>query len=310
MYDYRQSRQNHRQSKRHQNRKPNRPTGRLVGSVGRGVAYALAATVLLVVSLFLLVKMLLPLLFPLERDLTIVLVPETAIAPTSIGVVTFKASSNSLVGAMIAVQDWPNPIPAGDGYLSVAEWSQSLQLVVDGVIQTPALIEMSDGTNLARALWDQLQQAQPTGWVHLPQTRWWVFVSTIPAAQQRWVEVASPSDWHRIKFQLLLGSQFTQCQVGVINTTSTSGLATRMSNFIEASGYPVVRLSDNQDNLESSIIYVNDSIPECQAEAQRLGQLLPTTAQIQADQNLARRHRAQIVLYLGQDIPQPLNQDK
>lgn len=309
MYDYRQSRQTTRKTKRpvlrtKTSQRRERPPFSLTAvmkAIGRGIAYAVVAVLIMLVGLFFLAKIMLPMVFPLERDTTVVFVPPVDQSAEQIGVVTFKPSNVSITGVIVSLSNWPTPVPDGEEYTSAAAWSRTVQLVVDEVLVTPAVSDVTQSRRVENTLWQEMNQKPVQNWLRLVPLRLWVFSRTVPLSQQRWLEVDTPAQWDRTKFQLQLGSQFTQCQVGVINTTQERGLATRMSSFIEESGYPVVRLTDNRDNLVTSIIYVDPSLSECQAEAARLSQLLPQPT-IEANADVVHQHRAQIVIFLGQDV--------
>lgn len=311
MYDYRLPRSTTRKKKRSIRTKTNQKLqrsrstakdGSVLARIGRALLFSLVAVGMLGVGLYFLASIVLPMVFPLERDTTVVFVPAGQQATDVIGVVTFKPSNSSVTGALVSLNDWPNPVPEDSSYESAAAWSQTLRLVVDQVIPTPVFSQLRHSQMVPTILWEDLRQTQILDWFSLQQTRLWVFARGVPSAQRRWLEVASPQQWERSKFQMVLGNQFTQCPVGVINTTSTSGLATRMSSLIEESGYPVVRLTDNRDNLEQSHIFVDADRPECLAEAQRLARLLPQEVVVTADSSVVRQYRAQIVLFLGQEV--------
>lgn len=272
-------------------------------SIIRGLTYAVVALIMLAISGYFLGRILLPMMFPLERDTVVVFVSPAGSQDASIVLVAFKPSGTSLVGTSLTLSALPNPIPSDEAHTSPAAWSQSLRLIVDQVLplnQNTAKLEKS--SHITRALWQDVSQTSAHKWLGLSQLRLWIFAQTLSSSQQRWLEIETPPQWDRSKFQFALGNQFLQCPVGVINTTSTSGLATNLSNLVEESGYPVVQLSDNRDNVEQSTIFFDPEVPECQLEAERLSHLMISSPKIEANADAVRRHRAQIVIYLGQDM--------
>ncbi len=93
-----------------------------------------------------------------------------------------------------------------------------------------------------------------------------------------------------------------RCTVAIINSTQSSGLAAYFATIYEANQYRVVRVdSDTKQALESSEIYVAQSDAACNQEAVIAARFLPHS-QIKENELLGERYRADIVIFLGEDV--------
>lgn len=265
----------------------------------RTLGFITLALVVVILCLFFLARMALPLILPLDRDLTIVFIPTGPIVASEAVVVAFKPSNTSLVAAKITDAD-TDQWPSGEVIMNPTAWSLALGQVVDQVKMIPVDASLAQANQVGGVLWSDLNHSDNLT-QQIDTARLWSFTQTVPGSHQRWLEPSTPTEWQRAKIQLKAGAQFTQCPVGVINTTNTSGLAGRYSAIVEQTGFPVVRLSDNQDKSPVTLIVFEPSRPECQIEAERLTALFDPAPQLRADADLVKRHRAEIVILVGQD---------
>lgn len=301
LYDYRQPHQSKKGSK------PKKPiyvrTSTQASSSDRHwlrtLGFIAVAIVVVILSAYFLLRMILPLALPLDRDRVVVFIPTGPVATNEVVVAAFKPSNNSLIAATITqagMEHWP----VGDEVMQTAAWSQMLGQVVDQLMMIPPAMSLNETNHIGGVVWSDLHQTSDR-MSALDNARLWAFTQTVPGSHQRWLEPTTANEWQRAKIQLKSGNEFTQCPVGVINTTSTSGLAGQYSEIVEQSGYPVVRLSDNQDKIPVTTVVFEPNRPECKIEAERLTALLNPEPELVANSELVKRHRAEIVILLGQD---------
>lgn len=93
------------------------------------------------------------------------------------------------------------------------------------------------------------------------------------------------------------------CSLVVVNSTNTSGLATKLANLWQNDGWSVTRTGNYQDFLEKTTIYYQpNQKKDCQKLLDRSSRLLPITPQFIEDEALVNQYRAQVVVIIGQDL--------
>jgi cell division GTPase FtsZ len=102
------------------------------------------------------------------------------------------------------------------------------------------------------------------------------------------------------------------CSVAVINTTTISGYASKVTNILEQSGARVIRVGTlhQQDEISQSLLAYNQTNESCiKLKDDLQNSILPVSVQL-ADsdqtQKLLNRYRADMVLLLAQDQLQSL----
>lgn len=97
-----------------------------------------------------------------------------------------------------------------------------------------------------------------------------------------------------------------ECTIAVINTTTISGVATRVTQILENSGGRVVRVADTPTNLEKSRLVISEH-SKCQGVAQKARRVIPSDIEIEQNKEQATEHRAEVVLLLGRDVAELLS---
>jgi len=96
-------------------------------------------------------------------------------------------------------------------------------------------------------------------------------------------------------------SSTTRCAIAVINTTSIPGLGRKLSTIMEQSDLWVVRIDDaDQDFPNSKVVLRPDA--DCLQTSKSVSHLLPSEESIQEDQGLSQEYRADVVVFLGEDL--------
>lgn len=94
------------------------------------------------------------------------------------------------------------------------------------------------------------------------------------------------------------------CPVAVTNTTSINALASRVSQIIEQSGAVVVRVKSGDSEFNKSSLYVGEEAEsQCQSLITLIKSIFPNELiVVPANKDLTNRYRAQLVLFLGEDL--------
>lgn len=94
------------------------------------------------------------------------------------------------------------------------------------------------------------------------------------------------------------------CPVAVTNTTSINALASRVSQIIEQSGAVVVRVKSGDSEFNKSSLYVGEEVEvQCQALITLIKSIFPSELiVVPANKDLTNRYRAQLILFLGEDL--------
>ena len=110
--------------------------------------------------------------------------------------------------------------------------------------------------------------------------------------------------WREQKFNpknFVLVEPVFNCPVAIINTTSEAGLANALSSILEKSAFSIIKRDSNTDNLEQTKIIYNANEVSCGGLLDKLSKVFPPSVAI-ADETEALNHRADLVIYLGQDL--------
>lgn len=170
-----------------------------------------------------------------------------------------------------------------------ANFSQATALPVGKVLSFESLALIQKESSLA-LLWQLLSKADS------PLERWRLFRFLLRAPLLNFT-IVSPEEYLSDYSQDRL-----RCTVAVINSTESSGLAAYFANIYEANRYRVVRVdSDDQTALDSSLLYVAQSDIACIKEAELAARFLPES-KIEESEELSKRYRADIVIFLGRDV--------
>lgn len=180
-----------------------------------------------------------------------------------------------------------------------AAWSWGLGLIVDDISYLQPQTELRHKKDLQRQLrwalinnWHQLRSAQRI-------LELIFFTRSIPIEA-----VSFDSDLNLIEdLEPISASQLTQtCQLAVVNTTQTPGLAAQLSQVLEQSGGRVVRVSDQNSPYQLSTLSLAVDNLACNFIAQRVKLLFPDQVVKVDKANLRQEHRADLVIMVGQDV--------
>lgn len=100
----------------------------------------------------------------------------------------------------------------------------------------------------------------------------------------------------------------SDCAIGVLNTTSIPGLATKVANILEQSGLLILRISnsDQKDyrDLEQSVLLIKEETASCQVIIERLKNWRQSefSLEVKEDQQLTNRYRSNLILLIGEDF--------
>jgi hypothetical protein len=93
-----------------------------------------------------------------------------------------------------------------------------------------------------------------------------------------------------------------QCSLAVVNTTNKSGVANFLTNYLEKKGIVVVRITNNNSNLDTTRVVLAEESEACAAVVDTLQYLQPEKTSVSINQEVANTYRASAILFLGKDI--------
>ncbi len=98
-------------------------------------------------------------------------------------------------------------------------------------------------------------------------------------------------------------SQAYDCSVAVINTTSVTGLGTKVGDVIELSGFSVLRVTTNSDSSQNnSILIYSGPQGVCSDVIDHIQHLFPHSLSVQEDPNAFTTYRSHITIFLAKDL--------
>lgn len=181
-----------------------------------------------------------------------------------------------------------------------------LGVMVDEVVPVSGMSEKLDYQKLAKRPQETATTfMRPLWWQSTPGVSWKTRLQWLTYLEQldvTWVaDVGSGQEVADLKLEPKY-SQLKNCSLAVVNTTVLKGLARRISNVFENSGLTVIRTAAEQLLEPESVILYDPDFEHCQPLVSYLQQALPSFREARADQNLANRFRANVVVILGQDL--------
>jgi hypothetical protein len=188
-----------------------------------------------------------------------------------------------------------------------AAYSSILGQVVDGVVESGEGVLMDTAPQLASIMSRDLMMHPLNVWSNKQHLQLMTIAGQMAQNQLEQREMNSLAEWQKYTSQQALIQPDSTCPVAVVNTTPTSGLATKLSTIVEGSGYTVIRIADTTQNLEQSQVLVDPTTVNCLSHAERLTHILPQAGEIIADGEQAATFRAKIVILLGNDVSQVLS---
>lgn len=100
-----------------------------------------------------------------------------------------------------------------------------------------------------------------------------------------------------------------RCSVAVVNTSREAGLASSVADLLNKAAFLVVRRDSSSTALAQSRLLINPNSQQCQDEINRLRRSL-ALSEIEENQTIAQSYRADLVIFLGEDLAQVLVQLK
>lgn len=117
-------------------------------------------------------------------------------------------------------------------------------------------------------------------------------------AQSEMVAVNTVADAHVSSFPTGVSQQ---CPIAVFNGTDSAGLARRVTDLLEASGFFVVRTSVQEKETKVGVVIDRQVPEECNKIVSTLAQLLFPEAEVRTEDTVMETYRASIVLFLGEE---------
>lgn len=130
------------------------------------------------------------------------------------------------------------------------------------------------------------------------QTRIWRF---IPAGNWHHIEYKNLEEWRQGLANRAQPITGRDCNITVVNTTDSSGLARTVTAILEQTGMFVIRTADSFSFQPKTNIVVADT-NACLAEQELLKNFIPSMEEAIEAPELAHQFRAEIVLQLGEDV--------
>lgn len=105
----------------------------------------------------------------------------------------------------------------------------------------------------------------------------------------------------------VLGSLGEACPIGVANTTSTAGMATKYADLVTKQGGLVVRVTNSELATEATTIFIDEQLTiECQAVADLLSQSLPGLVKTEIKSGVYSLDRVGVLVQLGESTVEEL----
>lgn len=105
----------------------------------------------------------------------------------------------------------------------------------------------------------------------------------------------------------VLSSLGEACPIGVANTTSTAGIATKYADLVTKQGGLVVRVTNSELATEATTIFIDEQLTsECQAVADLLSQSLPGLVKTEIKSGVYSLDRVGVLVQLGESTVEVL----
>ncbi len=105
-------------------------------------------------------------------------------------------------------------------------------------------------------------------------------------------------------YALITESDAQECQIAVVNTTTTPKLASGVSQLLEMAGAMVVRVGNDTNKLEKSVFFVKSESPACSRVITKAQHVFPYLPEVVLDAAKTQQYRANLVLMVGTDLGQ------
>jgi hypothetical protein len=100
---------------------------------------------------------------------------------------------------------------------------------------------------------------------------------------------------------------YEECLTTIVNTTSQVGLASWLSSVLEQSGISVIRVTDQNGPYQLSTFSYDEQNQTCAAVVKRAQVAFPGEVILQENLGLQREHRADLVIFIGEDLAKLLS---
>jgi hypothetical protein len=134
--------------------------------------------------------------------------------------------------------------------------------------------------------------------------RLWLSVKRLSTGQVHIVEAPDLESLPGLIARYDTTDQFSRCSLAVVNTVQVAGLATKVARVLDFSGWPVVRITDEQPTRPETMVYYQDADIEgsdCATLLPRLTQLLPSQPVGTVNSEITQQYRAKIVIVIGEN---------
>ena len=107
----------------------------------------------------------------------------------------------------------------------------------------------------------------------------------------------------------VLGRLGDSCPIGIANTTSIAGVASKYADLITNQGGLVVRVTNQDMQIQDTEIILDDQlVAKCTAVAQLIEDALPELAKIEIKSGIYTHHRVGVLVLLGQNAVDKIQQ--
>ncbi len=269
-----------------------------------------------------LLSQVIPRLLPLKENSNLVLVAsEKYKTPSHVFVLHFRPTDQKLIVAKIQA-DQSVPVIGGFGQYPLrsvwpllqmekkpaefnqAAFSYGLGEIIQGIGEAPDAMWDTQPDKLKTSLVQALRSQKFTSLSVKDQLILFLYTTQLSTDKIEVHEVSSLEKWADVRQQLTLAFPEPECSVAVVNTTSQAGLASTISQVIEQTGYPVIRVTDSKTNLAKTHIFYATEPTNCSVQAESISQVVPFEVEIAPDTAMTQLYRASIVVEVGQDVSQ------
>jgi len=258
--------------------------------------WAVGGSAVTIISFHLALKFVLPALFPLTAAQTFLFVPND-VAQTSYTVALINPIQQSVTLATVE-KEAVKPLT---GNLSLPEVNQQLGKIIDQIFFLPSEQKVTNQSTLQHTL-GQLISQKTFGLSRSEKLKIWLFTQSLPSSQVYMRNIDTVDAWQKFMSTTAAQTSFKSCSIALINRTKKFGLGKNISQLLEQSGYQIIKVDSQSESLPKSQLYVAENKPTCQKYAERISKSVVTQPQIITDSFQPNIHRADIVLFLGEDV--------
>lgn len=134
----------------------------------------------------------------------------------------------------------------------------------------------------------------------------WQLLPIWKLLQEKSLQTVDPIEDASIELAVL-GSLGEACPIGVANTTSTAGMATKYADLVTKQGGLVVRVTNSELATEATTIFIDEQLTiECQAVADLLSQSLPGLVKTEIKSGVYSLDRVGVLVQLGESTVEEL----